>query len=173
MPSKKDLERVYLDTSVVLPWFQNLMRGTKDSRGTIETPEIIEFLIARPEIAKYISYFTIAEIVKELMFKTDKVRSHLKRLEIVQSFVLTFQGTIPNLSIIELEESKNGEKGILIPIPELLQYTALIGDTSDAIHVCIAKHEDIYLVTKDDKVGKVKILYPKTIGMKDFAKAFE
>ena len=173
MASKKDLLRVYLDTCVVEPWFKNMIQSKKDDKNQTETPEIIQFLIAHPEIEKYISYFTIAELVEILMFKTDKVRDHMKRLEIIGAFVEAFQRTIPNLRIIVLEESKNGEKGLLIPIPELLKYTALIGEVKDAIHVCIAKHEDIFIVTKDDKIGKVQSVYPKTVGMKGFAKAFE
>lgn len=92
--------------------------------------------------------------MEELLFRTSKVKLHMRKLQLV-------------------EESKNGEKGLLIPVPELLEYTALIGYVKDAIHVCVAKHEDIYIVTKDDKVGKVQQVYPKTIGMKGFAKAFE
>jgi len=172
MPSKQDLMRVYLDTCVILPWFQNIITNKKDSKGKIEVPKIIQFLVEHPEIEKYISAFTVAELVKELMFKTDKVKPHMKRLEYVQGFIETFQLTIPNMNIIELEESKNGEKGILIPVPDLIKYTSLIGDVPDAIHVCIAKHEDIYMVTKDDKVGKVQSVYSKTVGMIGFAKAF-
>lgn len=172
MPSRQDLMKVYLDTSVILPWFQNIITNKKDNKGQLETPKIIQFLIDHPEIEKYISAFTVAELVKELMFKTDKVKPHMKRLEYVQSFVETFQLIIPNLNIIELEESKNGDKGILVAVPDLIKYTSLIGDVSDAIHVCIAKHEDIYIVTKDDRVGNVQSVYPKTIGMIGFAKAF-
>lgn len=173
MPFKQDLMRVYLDTCVILPWFQNIIIGKKDNKGQIETPRIIQFLIDHSEIEKYVSAFTVAELVKELMFKTDRVKPHMKRLEYVQSFIETFQLTIPNLNIIELEESKNGDKGILIPVPDLIKYTSLIGDVPDAIHVCIAKHEDIYMVTKDDKVGRVQSVYPKIIGMIGFAKAFD
>lgn len=172
MTTKDDLKHVYLDTSVILPWFQNMLQNKKDSKGHIEAPKIIQFLVDHPEIEKYISYFTIAEIVEELLFKTDKIKDYMKRLEHVKAFVEVFQLTIPNLSIIEQEESKNGESGILIPAPELLEYTAKIGDVKDAIHVCIAKHEDIYMVTKDDKVGKAQSVYPKIIGMIGFAKAF-
>lgn len=107
------------------------------------------------------------------MFRTGRIKDYMKRAEYVSAFVETFRHTIPNLNIIELEESKNGERGLLIPVPELLEYTALIGDVSDAIHVCIAKHEDIYLVTKDNDVGRVQEAYPKTVGMVGFAKAFE
>ncbi len=166
MVGKKDLMKVYLDTSVILPWFQNIMTENN------ETPMIIRFLVEHPEIEKYISSFTVAELVEKLMFKTDKIRDHMKKLEIITSFIDVFQRTIPNLYIIELEESKNGERGILIPIPELIEYISVIGNVKDAIHVCIAKHEDIYIVTKDDEIGRIQSLYPKTVGMKGFAKAF-
>ncbi|GEM_PF-3237839 len=61
----------------------------------------------------------------------------------------------------------------VISVPEVIQFTAKIGDVRDAVHVCIAKHEDLYLVTKDDGIGKVQEIYPKTIGMIGFMKAFE
>ena len=167
MTNRKDLMKVYLDTNVILPWFENIMSGKN------ETPNVILFLVDHPEIEKYISSFTIAELVEHLMFKTDRIKGFMRKLDIITSFVEAFQNTIPNLSIIELEESKNGDFGILVPIPELIEYTSVIGSVSDSIQVCIAKHEDIYIVTKDDDIGKVQSLYPKTVGMIGFAKAFQ
>ncbi len=166
MPGKKDLLKVYLDTSVILPWFENIMANKK------ETPMIIQFLIEHSEIEKYISAFTIAELVENLMFKSNKIRDYMKKSQYIIDFIETFRHTIPNLKIIELEESKNGKKGLLISVPELIEFTSIIGSVKDSIHVCIAMHEDIYIVTKDDKVGKVQTLYPKIIGMIGFAKSF-
>ncbi len=167
MASKDDLKRVYLDTSVILPFFENLMKNKTETTG------FIEFLIRHPEIEKWISSFTIAELVEHLFYKTPEVKQFMKNLKNIEAFVKTFQQMVPNLNIILLEESKKGNKGLIIAVPQLINYTSLIGNVQDAVHVCIAMHEDLWIVTKDDKIGKVKELYPKTIGMVGFMKAFE
>ena len=121
MTLKDDLKIVYLDNSVIEPWFEGLMTDKKE----LLTSKFIEFLLKRKDIIKY----------------------------------------IPNLKILEDEISKNGQKGLFISAEDLLAFTTKIGSVKDAIHVCLAKHENCYFVTKDDKVGKVQLFYPKTIGM--------
>ncbi|MBI4170847.1 MAG: hypothetical protein HY514_04075 [Candidatus Aenigmarchaeota archaeon] len=169
MPSKKDLMRVYLDNSTIEPWFEAILIEGKH----MKTPGFIQFLIVHKEIEKFISSFTVAELVEKLMFHTEKVRPFMKKLELIEGFVNTFQQTIPNLTIIEEEQAPNGQRGLFISVPELIQFTAKIGDIKDAIHVCIAKHEDLYLVTKDDNIGRVQDIYQRTVGMVGFMKAFE
>ena len=80
---------------------------------------------------------------------------------------------IPNLKVLILEKSKKGKEGLIIAVPELWNYTAQHGQTTDAIHVCIAMHEDFWFITKDDRIGKLKELYPKIEGMKGFMGIFD
>ncbi|GEM_PF-4580887 len=106
--SKKDLMRVYLDNSTIEPWFESIMAQRPETSG------FIQFLIDHQEIEKFISSFTVAELVEKLMFHTDRIRPFMKKLELIEAFVKTFQQTIPNLTIIEEERSSNGQRGLFI-----------------------------------------------------------
>ena len=169
MTLKDDMKRVYLDNSVIEPWFEGIMTGNKQ----LQTSKFIDFLILHTEIEKFISTFTIAELIEKLLFKTNNIKSYMKEKSKIEDFVEAFRQTIPNLKILEDEVSQNGQKGLFICAEDLLAFTTKIGSSKDSVHVCIAKHEDLYFVTKDDKIGRVKELYPKTIGMIGFAKAFD
>ena len=167
MSLKDDLKKVYLDNSTIEPWFEGIMTNNIK----LLTSGFINFLIEHKEILKFISTFTVAELIEKLLFKTNNIKQYMKKKSKIEDFVETFRCTIPNLKILEDETSRTGEKGLFICAEDLLAFTTKIGSTKDAIHICIAKHEGLYFVTKDDDAGRVQSIYEKTIGMKGFMRA--
>lgn len=164
--AKDDIKQIYIDTSLLHEWFARLMRKER-----IELyPEIILFLRKHDEIKKFISIFTIAELVESLLFHEKRIREHMKKLELIEYFVNLLMETT-GIKIIELEK-KGGHKGIFIS-PNIIKYTAVCGSVKDAIHLCVAEHEDLWLVTHDDKFGKLKPLYAKITTDTHLLKVFE
>lgn len=151
---KDDIKQIYIDTSLLHEWFARLMRQEK----TEKDPEIILFHREHNEIKKFISIFTIAELVESLLFHEKRIREHMKKLELIEHFANLLMETT-GIKIIEYEK-KNGHGGIFIS-PRIIKCTGICGSVKDAIHVCIAEHEDLWLVTHDSKFGKLKPLYAK------------
>ncbi len=152
--TKDDIKQIYIDTSLLREWFARLMREEK----TEKDPEIILFLREHTEIKKFISIFTIAELVESLLIHEKKIHRYMKNIQLISSFAQLLIETT-GIKIIELEK-KDEHKGIFIS-PNVIKYTGICGSVKDAIHVCIAEHEDLWLVTHDDKFGKLKPLYAK------------
>ena len=63
-------------------------------------------------------------------------------------------------------------KGISLSA-DIINYTYLCGDLKDAIHVEIAKSNKLSFITKDDKVGRIKPLYPEITGIRKFIRRAE
>ena len=166
MSTKDDINQIYIDTSLLHEWFARLMRGEKQ----YYEPKIIAFLRKHSEINKFISIFTIAELVESLLFREKGIHDHMKKLETINSFVQVFVETT-GIKIIEFEK-KDVHRGIFIS-PNIVKYTAECGEVKDAIHVCIAEHEDLALVTHDDKFGRIKPLYEKIVTDKHLMKLFK
>lgn len=165
MPSKNDVKQIYIDTSLLHGWFARLMRGEKEGNT-----EIVKFLIDQKEIKKFISIFTIAELVESLLFHEKRIRDYMKKKEVIESFAEILIETT-GIRILELEK-RDEHKGIFIS-PKIVEYTALCGSVKDAIHVVIAEHEDLWLITHDNKIGKIKPLYNRIITDKHLLKLFE
>lgn len=150
---KEDIKQIYIDTSLLQEWFARLMRNERK-----EEPKILEFLRERKEITKFISIFTIAELVENLLFHEKRIRDFMKRTQVIESFAELLMQTT-GIKIIEFEK-EDEHTGIFVS-PNIVKYTGICGSVKDAIHVCIAEHEDLWLITHDDKIGKLKPLYTK------------
>lgn len=166
MPKKDDIKQIYIDTSLLLEWFSRLMRG-ESSR---DEPRIIKFLREQKEIKKFISIFTIAELVEDLLFHEKRIRDYMKRKEVIESFANILMQTT-DIKIIEYER-QDEHAGIFIS-PDIVKYTAACGSVKDAIHVCIAEHEALWLVTHDDKFGRIKPSYENILTDTHLLKLFE
>ncbi len=151
MPSKDDVKQIYIDTSLLHEWIARLMRGEKG-----EDTEIIKFLRDHEEITRFISIFTIAELVESLLFHEKRIRDYMKKRETVESLAQILMETT-GIRIVEYEK-RDEHVGIFIS-PKIVDYVAKCGSIKDAVHVCIAEHEDLWLVTHDKKFGKLKPLY--------------
>ena len=104
---KDEIRKIYIDTSLLHDWFARLMRNEKDP-----DTDSIKFLRDRKDVDKFISIFTIAELVESLLFHEKGIRDYMKKLEVIESFSKLFMQTT-GVKVIEFE--KEGEhKGIFI-----------------------------------------------------------
>lgn len=160
-------ENIYPDTSIIREWFVRIILG---DRRDVET---VEFLRKHEEINKFISIYGIAELIETLK-KEPRIQHKKLTKEFIWDMIRALQNTLTNLKIIEedIAEGISKYKGIVLS-SEIIDFTFLCGDLKDSIHVEIAKNNDLLFVTKDDKVGKVKELYPKVIGIRKFIRRHE
>src|SRR3989339_949283 len=133
-------KRVYLDTNIIYGFFKSIIKGEN------EVPEIIKFLADRNDVEKFISTFTIAEIIENLL-KEFSYRN-LKK-EYIISLVDALRLTINLQTIQESIEFSS----------ELIDYTYECRDAKDSLHVLIAKKNDLYFITRDNDIGRMNKLY--------------
>ena len=94
---------IYLDTSLLIGWFKHIL----EKRKKTEEPEIIEFLNNKPEIKRYISVITVAEIIEVL--KSKDFKNYKLEKSYILDLIVNLRNTL-NLIIIEEFEEKNGKQ---------------------------------------------------------------
>ena len=158
---------IYLDTSLLIGWFKHIL----EKRKKTGEPEIIEFLNDKPEIKRYISSITIAEIIEVL--KSKDFKNYKLEKSYILDLIVNLRNTL-NLIIIEEFEEKGRKqlKNIILDSRNIVDFTFLGGEVIDAIHTEIARSNNIYFITRDENIGKTKELYPKIMGLKHFIKQF-
>lgn len=153
-------EKIYLDTNVIREWFVRIILGDK------KDVRVIEFLRRHEEIDKFISVYGVAELIETLK-KESRIQHKKLTKELIWDLIRAPQNTLTNLKIIEEYTTERGTseyKGIVLS-SKIVDFTFLCGDLKDSIHVEIAANNDLIFVTKDAKVGRVKELYPKVVGI--------
>ena len=132
-------------------------------------PEFIKFLSKLESVEKYISIFTIAEVIEVL-----KTHPDFRGYKIDEKYfedILEILKRTASISIIEetgiIVKGKKQYKKFYIT-PNIVNFTYTCGELKDSIHVDIAKSNDLWFVTHDDKVGRLKVLYKKIIGSSKF-----
>lgn len=154
MPDK--MEKVYLDTNLIIGFFKNIIRKKKK---TGEDPEIIKFLAIHDEIKKFISIFSIAEIIESL---EEEFPSHALTQDYILDLIETLRNTIELEIIEDVKVSKN-----------IINYTYLCRDVKDAIHIDICQASELWFITRDEDCGKVSKIYNKIMSERKFRKQFE
>lgn len=154
MVSRDDIKQVYVDTNLVYEWFSRLMRSEKR-----EEPKIIKFFCEHKEIKKFVSIFTVAELIEKLLFKQDGIKEHMKNKEMVLSFLRSLM----QMTGIQIIGFKEEDEGSIFVSSKIIEYTVICRSMKDAIHVSIAKQENLWFLTHDDEIGKLKPAYEKII----------
>ena len=149
------IDKIYLDTNLIIGFFKNIIKKKKYK----EDPKFIRFLSDKNEIQKFISIFTVAEVIQVLR---KEFGSHDLSKRYILDLIDTLRGTV-GLNIIENVELTS----------DIIHYTYLCDDLKDAVHVSIAQINDIWFVTRDDDAGKTKELYNKVISERKFIKQFK
>ena|SRR3989344_6745232 len=161
-------DKVYLDTNLMYNWFK--LRFTK-KRKQADEEEIIKFLAQHKEIECFISAFTVAEIVARLKNEFKD----LITLNDIRYSIEIFQDSI-NCQIIKLDKFRDmkdkDREGILIS-PQIVEFAFECLDSKDAIHIDIAKSNDLWFITRDNDVTRVKNIYNNVMGEKKFRKQFD
>ncbi len=160
-------QEIYLDTSLLVGWFKHILERRKKT----EEPQIIEFLNNRPEIKKYISSISIAEIIEVL--KSKEFKNYKLENQYILDLIETLRNTLNLIVIEEFEEKgKKQLKNIFLDSQNIVDLTFLGGEVIDAIHIDISKSNNLYFITRDEGIGKTKEIYPKIMGLKHFMKQF-
>lgn len=161
-------KKVYLDTNLILHWFKlRILKKKKEA----DDKKIIKFLSKHKEIETFISAFSVAEIVAKLRkeFKDRVTMDEIKEIiEILRNSI-----KFDTIKLDKFSDMKGQErKGILIS-PEIIDFAFVCYDASDAIHIDIAKSNDLWFVTRDDDAPRAREKYSKIMGESKFRKQFE
>lgn len=164
---KNGYKRIYLDTNLIFHWFELCLLGRRKLAGE---GTFIRFLSDHKEIERYISAYTIAEIAAKLRKQFgDKVK-----LNDIHELIEEFRN-LTGTQIIKIDEFSdikgNKRRGILLS-SNIADYAFYCCDSKDALHIDIAKSNDLLLVTADDGIPMVKSMYEKVIGESKFRKQF-
>ena len=158
-------ERAYLDINIFREWFVRTIKN--DS-----TPVFyVQFLSEHGEIEKFISVFSIAEIVETLL-KEPELQGIKLTKEWITSLIEIFKDTV-KVEVLEEDKAFKGKYRGFYVSPKIVEFTYLCGDLKDSIHADIAKNHSLLLVTKDDDVGRVKAVYPKVEGIRSLIRRYE
>ncbi len=146
--------KIYLDTNLLYGWFKNKLGKKKSETG------ILTFLSEKcKDIEKFISAYSVAELLVKL--KDEFQDREISENKIAYLFEI-LRGTI-GLKIIY--ESKLTET--------VIKFADICGDHNDAIHIEIAKNQNLTLVTKDEALGKAEKLYPNIMSIGKLMKQFD
>lgn len=157
--------RRYIDANIFHEWFVRNIKG--DKRPIF----YVKFLSERKEIDKRISIFSIAELVESLK-KEPRIQDKKLTKDWILSLIEIFRDTI-SLRIIEEDETHRGKYRGFYVSSKIVEFASLSGDLKDSIHVDISKNNDLLFLTKDDKAGRLKELYPKIEGIRSFVRRSE
>src|SRR3989338_4797801 len=155
---------LYVDTSLIYEWCRRLMADEK-----CEDTYFVAFMINHTEIRYFTSLIAIAELARKLLFEEKRVRDYKKNINTIWFVVSAFQEST-GLRIIEHE--KTGDAPLSFTDPDIIELVARLEDVNDSLHVCIAKHESLTLVTHEDKFGRIKEFYPNIMTDRHLFKLF-
>ncbi|MBI3413353.1 MAG: hypothetical protein HY051_04725 [Candidatus Aenigmarchaeota archaeon] len=152
------IENIYLDTSLLIGVALSLMDSKNDDT------RIVKFLGKhKSEITAYTSFLSLAELAKTI--KTDRrFRKFWSNDKSIVAFIDTVIKTT-NLIIIE------NEKAIIRK--EIIDFVLLHQEVSDCLHVGLAKLNNLWFITHDDKIGKIKPLYENIMTDTKLMKQFD
>lgn len=146
-------QRIYLDTNQLYGWFENQLNRKKPESG------IVKFLGEKcKDMEKLISVYSVAELLVNL--KRDFQNRDLTAKKLEYLFVI-LKDIIGIKIILESKITR-----------EIIGFADLCNDHNDAVHIQIAKNQDLTLVTKDEKIGRVKPAYPNVMSIGKLMKQF-
>lgn len=147
-------QRIYLDTNQLFGWFENHLDKKRPESG------IVKFLMEKCEdIEKFTSIYAAAEILVNL-----KERFQGRNLS-AEKIGYMFEILREIIGLQMIVESKLTE--------EVLKFADLCNDHNDAIHIQIAKNQNLMLITKDTDVGRVKAAYANVMSIGKFTRQFD
>ncbi|MBI5060989.1 MAG: hypothetical protein HZB67_01605 [Candidatus Aenigmarchaeota archaeon] len=158
----------YLDTSLLFGWFKHII----SKKPKTSEPQIISFLKQHPEVKTFISSMTAAEIVERS--RKDLAKQNLSLIQIKK--VVEKMQQILGFKIIDFYVATDGKeeiKDIRLNARNIINLTFLGKDVKDAIHVEIARQNDLWWIARDDCTGTMEEIYPKIMTAKKLMKQYE
>lgn len=158
------IDKIYLDTNLLIGWFKWILKKKK-RKG--DEPKITKFLSEHEEISTFISSFSVIEIVGVISNDYKKPDGTPKyTLNDIKSFI---ENLNKYLKITVLEEKRI----VSLPIKKLIGISRRCRHLADSIHVYLAEKEDIWFITTEVKLGRLKPYYPKIMTEKRLIKQFK
>lgn len=157
-------EKVYIDTMFLIRWFLYILEKRK-------IPRIIKFLNEQKKIQKHISLISIAEAFKVLKHGNDYKKYNLQDDQI-EGMLSSLQEYISLKVILRDEIEGIRLKGIVVST-DIIDFVKKHGEIRDCIHVDVAKSHNLYFLTDDRKIGRLKGLYKNIMTEKKFIKQFK
>ncbi len=158
--------KIYLDNTILIRYFLRKFYPQKYKNE----PQIIRFLNEHTEIQKFISIISIAELVKKLIHGND-----FKKFDICFDYAMKlieeFQSML-NFKIIETMENNNVVIDGIVVTKNIIKYISIHSDLPDCIHLDIARQHDIWFVTYEKELGRLKEEYGNIITEDKLMKQF-
>ena len=161
-------ENIYIDVNLIFRWIELTFFSRHPQKADEE--KFIKFLSEHKEIKVYISAFTAAEIAAKL----SKQFGENATPELIKTIIETLINTLGAETIkYEIFFDKQGKerKGLLIS-QELPNMALACRDAKDAVHICLAKSNDLLFVTRDKDATRVRTIYEKVTGAEKYIKQF-
>ena len=113
----------------------------------------------------------MAEIVATMRneFK-DKV-SKLMLIDYIKTLKETMH--LEELKLPQLADAGGNKTEGIILMNRLIEFSYWSYSARDSIHAHITESENLWLITRDDDVVRIKNIYPKVMGESKFRKQFE
>jgi hypothetical protein len=162
-----NVDKVYIDTDLLVGWFLSKFYPKKHKE-----PLIVKFLSEyRNKIKSYISMISIAEIMG-LLIHDSKFKDLKLKSDFIEKLISELQ-TIIGFNVIFSKARVFEQEIICLQITDkVIEYIAVHPHLVDCIHLDIAKSNDLFFVSHEDKIGKLKDLYPKIMTDKKLEKQF-
>ncbi len=160
-------DKIYIDNMFLVRWFLHKFYPIKYKKE----PAIIKFLSDDEEMEKYISVISIAELVKTLKYD-DKFKKFKLKFQFIEDLIIELQNMI-GFDVI-LKENIKGVKidGVIIS-KNIKNFAYVHPHLIDCIHVDISKSHELYFITDEKKMGKLKGLYENIMTENKLRKQFK
>lgn len=152
-------DKVYIDTMFLIRWFLSELNRSK------KLPFIIKLLIERTEIKKFISVFSILEIIRVLKYD-KKFRKFDLEVTYIKKLIEKLQNDL------DFEIIMNKEANGIFVSNEVVKFIEIHDQIMDCIHFDIAKNNNLCLLTDDKKIGNLKTFYKNIMTENKFRKQF-
>lgn len=157
--------KIYLDNMFLVQWALYKFFPRKHKRQ----PRIIEFLSHHKQIEKYISLVSIAELTRTLKYGDEfrKMKLDLKR--IIQ--LIEEMQNIAGLKILLKDTFNNAKLNGIVISYEIIKF--IDKHIIDCIHIDIAKSHELFFISNEKKIGRVKDIYKHVMTENKLMKQFK
>ncbi len=150
-------DKVYVDNSLLVRWFLHRLYPNRYS----DTPQIIKFLTKEKGMQKFISLISVAELVHTLKYGKDFAGKNLT-IGAIKALIDELQN-IMGFEIILRDKIGEAQLNGVVVSTDILEFLDKHQHIIDCIHVDIAKQHDLFFVTYEGKIGRMRKFYDKTM----------
>lgn len=122
------------------------------------------------EIEKFISLFSIAELVHTLKYGKS-FRKFKINFKTIESLIEELQGIV-GFDIILKDKIKGVKLNGIVVSGDIIKFLDEHNHILDCIHVDVAKSHDLFFITYEKKIGRIKDLYKKIMTENKLMKQF-